>query len=101
MHIKVQWTTATGMAASNLLRQFNLKNEWIEDYKERFDFYCVARGVGEGKQKVHFLTSIGQQTYAKLKKWIWPSTFFDLTLAQIVACLREHTTEETVEIAEH
>ena len=101
MHIEVQWTTATGMAASNLLRQFNLKNEWIEDYKERFDFYCVAHGVGEEKQKVHFLTSIGQQTYAKLKTWIRPSTFSDLTLTQIVACLRERTMEETVEIAKH
>ena len=92
---------ATGMAHSSVLGLFNLKNERIDDYKERFDFYCVAHGVEENKQKVLFLTSIGQQMYVKLKTWIRPSTFSDLSLAQIVAQLKEHTTEETVEIAEH
>ena len=54
----------------------------------------------EGKQKALFLTSIGQQMYAKLKTWIRPNTLSELTLAQIVARLKERTTEETVEIAE-
>ena len=52
----------------------------------------MAHGVGEEK-KVLFLTSIGQQMYVKLKTWIWPCTFSDLTQAQIVAHLRERTTE--------
>ena len=38
--------------------------------------------------------------YGKLKTWIRPSTFSDLTLAQIVSKLKERTTEETIEIAE-
>ena len=67
------------------------KNERIEDYKERFDFYCVAHGVAEEKQKALFLTSIGQQMYVKLKTWIRPRTFSELTLAQIVAKLKELT----------
>ena len=58
---------ATEMATSNVLGQFDPKNERIDDYKERFDFYCVAHGVEERKQKALFLTSIGQQMYAKLK----------------------------------
>ena len=91
---------ATGMAHSSVLGLFNLKNERIDDYKERFDFYCVAHGVEENKQKALLLTSIGQQMYAKLKTWIRPSTLSDLSLAQIVAQLKERTTEETVEIAE-
>ena len=60
----------------------------------------MAHGVEEEKQKALFLTSIGQQMYAKLKTWIQSNTFSELTLAQIVARLKEHTTEETVEIAE-
>ena len=65
---------ATRMAHSSVLGLFDPKNEWIDDYKERFDFYCVAHGVEENKQKALFLTSIGQQMYAKLKTWIRPST---------------------------
>ena len=30
------------MATLNLLGQFDPENERIEDYKERYDFYCVA-----------------------------------------------------------
>ena len=33
---------------------FDPKTERIEDYKERFDFYCVAHGVEEAKQKALF-----------------------------------------------
>ena len=62
--------------------------------------YCVAHGVAEEKQKALFLTSIGQQMYVKLKTWIRPRTFSDLTLEQIVAQLKERTLEETIEIAE-
>ena len=52
------------------------------------------------RKKALFLTSIGQQMYVKLKTWIWPRTFSDLTLAQIVAKLKECAMEETIEIAE-
>ena len=88
------------MAHSSVPGLFEPKSERIDDYKERFDFYCVAHGVAEEKQKALFLTSIGQQMYGKLKTWIRPSTFSDLTLAQIVSKLKERTTEETIEIAE-
>ena len=88
------------MAHSSVPGLFEPKSEQIDDYKERFDFYCVAHGVAEEKQKALFLTSIGQQMYGKLKTWIRPSTFSDLTLAQIVSKLKERTTEETIEIAE-
>ena len=89
------------MAHSSVPGLFDAKNEQIDDYKERFDFYCVAHGVAEEKQKAFFLTSIGQQMYVKLKTWIRPRTFSDLTLEQIVAQLKERTLEETIEIAEH
>ena len=82
------------MAHSSVPGLFEPKSERIDDYKERFDFYCVAHGVAEEKQKALFLTSIGQQMYGKLKTWIRPSTFSDLTLAQIVSKLKERTTAE-------
>ena len=88
------------MAHSSVPGLFDAKNEWIDDYKERFDFYCVAHGVAEEKQKALFLTSIDQQMYVKLKTWIRPRTFSDLTLEQIVAQLKKRTLEETIEIAE-
>ena len=88
------------MAHSSVPGLFDAKNERIDDYKERFDFYCVAHGVAEEKQKALFLTSIGQQMYVKLKTWIRPRTFSDLTLEQIIAQLKERTLEETIEIAE-
>ena len=69
------------MATLNVLGQFNPKNEQIEDCKEQFDFYCVVYGVEEKKQKALYLTSIGQQMYAKLKTWIWPNMLSDLILA--------------------
>ena len=88
------------MALSSVPGLFDGKNERIEDYKEGFDFYCVAHGVAEETQKALFLTSIGQQMYVKLKTCIRPRTFSELTLAQIVAKLKERTMEETIEIAE-
>ena len=98
--IEYRGTNPNRMAHSSVPGLFDAKNERIEDYKERFDFYCVAHGVAEEKRKALFLTSIGQQMYVKLKTWIRPRTFSELTLAQIVAKLKERTMEETIEIAE-
>ena len=35
------------MAHSSVPGLFEPKSERIDDYKERFDFYCVAHGVAE------------------------------------------------------
>ena len=60
------------MATSNILGSRRVppkkQAEQIKDYQEQFDFYCLAHGMEEGKQKALFLTSIGQQMYAKLRK---------------------------------
>lgn len=37
-------TLATRMAHGNL-REFDPKKESIEDFYERFEFYCVANGI--------------------------------------------------------
>ena len=79
---------------------FDPKTERIEDYKERFDFYCVAHGVEESKQKADFLTRIGQTAYSKLKTLVSPTPLADLSLNTIVEKLAEHHRPDTVEIAE-
>ena len=35
---------------------FDRKNERIEEYKEKFDFYCTAHDIAGERQKVLFLT---------------------------------------------
>ena len=79
---------------------FDPKTERIEDYKERFDFYCVAHGVEEAKQKALFLTRIGQTAYSKLKTLVSPTLLVELDLNTIVEKLAEHYRPDTVEIAE-
>ena len=88
------------MALSHHIEIFDPKTERIEDYKERFDFYCTAHGIAENKQKALFLTSIGQKMYSKLKTWVSPTPFSELSLDQLIVKLKERTREETVEIAE-
>ena len=42
------------MAQSQVVEPFDPRVERIEDYKERFDFYCTAHGIAEEKQKALF-----------------------------------------------
>ena len=53
--------------AHGTLRDFDPVTESIEDFKERFEFYCLANNVkGEGeharRKKALFITLLGQQT---------------------------------------
>ena len=38
------------MAQCHPVEPFEPTCEKIEDYKERFDFYCTAHGIAEGKK---------------------------------------------------
>ena len=55
------------------LKEFDLAKESIEDFRERFGFYCLANNIlGENADAVHqkkamFITFLGQATFAKLK----------------------------------
>ena len=75
---------------------YDPKIERIEDYKERFDFYCITHAVSEDRRKALFLTRIGQTTHAKLKTLVSPQPLSELTLDAIVEKLQP----ETVEIVE-
>ena len=76
------------MAHYHLVEPLDPAIELIEDYKERFDFYCTAHGITEYKQKALFLTRIDQKMYAKLKRRISPMSFCDLSLDEIVEKLK-------------
>eukprot|EP00731_Ephydatia_muelleri_P009464 Em0005g50a len=82
------------------LEQFDPTVERIDDYKERFDYYCVANGVGNDRKKALFLTKIGQKMFSNLKVWVSPTALSDLSLDDIVTRLRARTVPETIEIAE-
>ena len=61
-------TLATRMAHGSL-REFDPKKESVEDFHERFEFYCVANGIRDDngtKKKAMFITLLGQETFAKL-----------------------------------
>ena len=50
----------------------------------------MTHGVEERKQKVLFLTRIGQTAYSKLKTLVSPSLLADLSLDTIFEKLAEH-----------
>ena len=91
--------------AHGSLREFDPIKESIEDFKERFEFYCLAnnfRGEGNHAQckKALFITLIGQETYAKLKILTSPSPVANLTLDAIMEHLIGHYRPQTTKIAE-
>ena len=88
------------MEPSRGVEPFDPTLEQIDDYKERFDYFCIAHGVTEGKQKALFLTRIGQTMYLKLKTWVSPKKLSELSLDEIVAQLKSQTSAAIVEIAE-
>ena len=88
------------------LREFDLKKESIEDFKECFEFYCLANNVkGEGeyarRKKALFITLLGQEIFAKLKVLTSPTPVADLNLEAIMEHLLGHYRPQTIEIAEH
>ena len=88
------------MATQSSLESFNPATESIEDYKERFDFYCTTHQVPEARQKALFLTRIGRDTFAKLKILVSPTSLNNVSLTAIVTTMTQHYKKDTVEIAE-
>ena len=91
--------------AHGVLREFDPLKESIEDFRERFDFYCLVNNIrGEGdtasRKQALFLTLLGQSAFAKLKTLASPTSINDLTLDQIMEHLIGHYKPQTIEIAE-
>ena len=58
--------------AHGVLHEFNPLKKLIEDFRERFDFYCVANKIsGEGEaarwKQALFLTLLGQSAFFKIE----------------------------------
>ena len=77
---------------------FDPKVDTIDEYKEIFDFYCVAHAIEAGRQKALFLTQMGQTAYTPTL--VSPTPLAELTLDQIMEKLTSHYKPDTVEIAE-
>ena len=91
--------------AHGVLHEFDPSKESIEDFRERFDFYCVANKIsGEGdaarRKQALFLTLVGQSAFSKLKTLASPTRVSELTLDQIMEYLIGHYKPQTIEIAE-
>ena len=93
------------MAHGNI-REFDPAKESVEDFKQRFEFYCLANNIKAeddtqiARKKAIFVTMLGQATFAKLRDLANPREITDLTLADIVGVLTAHYRPHTIEIAE-
>ena len=91
--------------AHGVLREFDPLKESVEDFRERFDFYCLANKIsGEGeaarRKQALFLTLLGQSAFTKLKTLVSPTLVSELTLDQVMEHLIGHYKPQTIEIAE-
>ena len=85
MHLNQYTTYLVKRMAHGSLKEFDPTKESIEDYKEHYEFYCLANNVkSEGKHAQHkktlFITLLGQETFAKLKVLTSPMSVTELTL---------------------
>ena len=92
--------------AHGTLREFDATKESIEDFRQRFEFYCQVNNIKEGdeaqrtRKKALFITLIGQATFAKLRDLANPREITDISLGDIMDLLITHYRPQTVEIAE-
>ena len=82
------------MASSVTLEVFNPDVESVDDYKERFDFYCMANQISRERKKALFLTRIGRDAFVKLKTLASPTSHIELSLEQILSTIMETTLQE-------
>ena len=93
------------MAHGNL-REFDTSKENIDDFRQRFEFYCLANNIKEGmkhsqnRKKALFLTLVGQATFAKLRDLASPREITEISLDDIMELLKAYYRPQTVEIAE-
>ena len=88
------------MASNSTLEAFDPAVESVDDYKERFDFYCTAAGVRQDRCKALFLARVGREVFSKVKTLASPRPLTELDLPQIVELMKEHYKKDTIEIAE-
>ena len=92
--------------AHGTLREFDSKKEAFKDFRQRFEFYCLANNIKDGdeaqrnRKKALFIMLVGQATFAKLRDLASPREITDISLDNIMELLKTHYHPQTVEIAE-
>lgn len=92
--------------AHGTLREFDVNKESIDDFRQRFEFYCLANNIKDGdeaqrnRKKALFLTLVGQATFTKLRDLASPREITDISLDEVMELLQTHYRPRTVEIAE-
>ena len=90
--------------AHGVLKEFN-PEESIEDFREGFNFYCVANKIkNEGEdlrqKKALFIMLLGHSTLSKLKVLASPTSVSDFLMEAIMELLVGHYKPQTIEIME-
>ena len=87
-------------------KEFNSTKETIDDFHQRFKFYCAANNIKsndeaqQARNKALFVTMLGQTTFAKLQDLGSPTDITTLSLDQVVELLTAHYWPQTIKIAE-
>ena len=77
--------------AYSTLREFDSKKEVIEDFQQRFEFYCLANYIKDGdeaqrnRKKALFIMLVGQATFTKLRDLASPHEITDISLDNIIS----------------
>ena len=88
--------------AHGTLREFDVTKESIEDFRQRFEFYCLANNIKNGdeaqrnRKKALFITLLGQTTFANLRDLASPREITDISLDEIIDLLKSHYRPQTV-----
>ena len=76
--------------AHGTLGEFDANKESIEDFYQRFKFYCLLNHIKEGDEaqwnhkKALLIMLVGQATFAKLRDLASPHVIADILLDDIV-----------------
>ena len=89
------------------IKEFNSTKETIDDFHQRFEFYCAANNIQseneaqQARKKALFITMLEQITFIKLRDLANPTDITTLSLDQVVELLTAHYWLQTIEIAKH
>ena len=92
---------ATRIAHTHI-REFDAAKETIEDFHQRFEFYCQANEMKSedeaqlARKKALFITMLGQTAFLKLRDLASPSNIPTLTLNQVVEIMTAHYQPQTI-----
>ena len=88
------------------IKEFDPTKETIDDFRQRFEFYCTANNIKsddeaqQARKKALFITMLGQTTFVKLRDLASPNDITTLSLDQVIELLTAHYRPQIIEIAE-